>query len=47
MFDAASSGGGTGLPNIGQVLIAREDPNNAGVSDGRVLWGDQAIPDLK
>ena len=47
VFDAASAGGGTGLPNIGQVLIAREDPNNAGVSDGRVLWGDQAIPDLQ
>ena len=48
VFDAASAGGGTGLPNIGQVLIAREDPNNAGVSDGRVLWGDQdALPDLQ
>jgi hypothetical protein len=48
VFDAASAGGGTGLPNIGQVLIAREDPNNAGVSDGRVLWGDPSgVPDLK
>ena len=40
VFDAASAGGGTGLPNIGQVLIAREDPNTAGVSDGRVEWGE-------
>ena len=27
VYDAASGGGGTGLPNVGQVLIAREDPN--------------------
>tara|TARA_R110002073_G_scaffold5649_2_gene34911 strand:+ start:2638 stop:6843 length:4206 start_codon:yes stop_codon:yes gene_type:complete len=27
VYDAASGGGGTGLPNIGQVLIAREDLN--------------------
>ena len=48
VFDAASAGGGTGLPNIGQVLIAREDPNNPGVSDGRVLWGDASgVPDLQ
>lgn len=42
VFDAASGGGGTGLPTIGQVLIAREDPNIPGQSDGRVIWGSNA-----
>ncbi len=37
----------TGFPDPGQILIAREDPLNPGVSDGRVLWGDAPIPDLQ